>query len=157
MATVGELFHSLDRDEVIATIDRLYPTPPVDYPSYQGAWDIILRKEAAEPRNMVCEIYSAQSLDDPPEPYFSVHGVDLSDGTGYAIEFTPWNEWLTMEVRLPEECADMTPVEQLAHILWEMTWCGYNDEAVADEKQAIVDRVEEVKEMIETEAQTGLN
>lgn len=150
MTTVGELFHSLGRDEVIAAIDRLYPNPPVDYPSYQGAWDIICDKQALTPTDMVCELYRDWSWDEPREPYVGVHGRSI-EGEAYAIEFNPWSEWLTMEIKIDPEIGDISQVDTLAHIFWEMTWCGYNDEAIADEKQEIMDRVDEVKELLESE------
>lgn len=148
MTTVGELFHSLNRDEVIATIDRIYPNPKVDYPSYEAAWDIILRKESATQTTMVCELYTAQSCDDPPETYIGVHGREPGEDVAYAIEFVPWAEWLSMEIRVLPECGEVPPVEVLAHIFWEMTWVGYDDQSIADEKEAIEDKVEEVKAML---------
>lgn len=154
MTTVGELFHSLDRDEVIATIDRLYPKSPVDYPSYQSAWQVIRRKEAASRTRMVCELYAAPSDEDPAKTYIGVHGRDLIDGVAYAIEFVQWAEWLAMEVRILPECGEISPVEPLAHIFWEMTWVGYDESEIADQKQEIMDLADEANEMLDSETPT---
>ena len=152
MTTVGELFHTVDRDEVIAAILRLYPYQPGDHPDgYLRAWDILFGKEAMTPTTMVCELYTATSFDDPPETFISVHGREPGDEAAYAIEYNPWSEWLSMEVNVLPECGDIPRADLLAHIFWEMTWAGYDDNEVADQKQEILDRVEEVKEMIDSE------
>jgi hypothetical protein len=151
MATVGELFHSLDRDEVLAAILRLYPEQPGAHPEgYLQAWDIIRAKQAANPTGMVVELYMVPSFDEPPENYVSVHGRDAAGDT-WAIEYNPWKEWLCMEVAVLSECGEMTPVDTLAHIFWEMTWAGYDDDQIEDQITEIRDRVDEIKEMFEPE------
>lgn len=151
MKTVGELFHSLDRDEVIAAILRLYPEQPGDHPDgYLQAWDIILAKQAAVPTGMTCELYMAPTFDEEDEPYVSVHGRDGAGDT-WAIEYNPWAEWLCMEVRALPEVGDISDVDILAHIFWEMTWAGYDDRQIQEQFDEITDRVDEVKAMTEAE------
>jgi hypothetical protein len=144
MTTVGELFHSLERGEVIAAIGRLYPEEPGDWPDgYERAWQTIVAMEAGTPSKMVCELYQAMSLGDPPEPYIGVHGVE--NGESYAIEYTPWPEWLAM----PVQYAGLPPlpaVETLAHIFWEMTWIGYDAATISERLTDLTDRVDEIKE-----------
>jgi uncharacterized protein DUF6557 len=159
MATVGELFHSLDRDEVIGTLAAIYglhPNPPIDYPSYRSAWDIIVGLEAVRPNGIVCELYAGQTLDHPSQTYIGVHGHGSDQDCGYAIEFTPWDQWLSMEVRVLPECGDMSPIEQLARILWEMTLAGYSPQEVAgclDQLLArclddLIDQMDEVRKAV---------
>lgn len=151
MTTVGELFHSLDRDEVVAAILRLYPEHPGDHPDgYLQAWDIIRAKQAAEPTGMTVELYMVPSFDEPPENYVSVHGRDANDET-WAIEYTAWKKWLCMPVIVLIEVGNITPTDTLAHIFWEMTWAGYDDEQIEKQITEIRDSVEEVKEMISAE------
>jgi hypothetical protein len=152
MATVGELFHSLDRDEVIAAILRLYPEQPGAHPDgYLQAWDIIREKQASIHKDMTVELYMSESFDEPSEKYISVHGRD-SAGDTWAIEYNPWKEWLCMEIDVLPECGDITPVDTLAHIFWEMTWAGYDDQEIEDQITEIRDRADEVEEMLESEA-----
>jgi hypothetical protein len=40
--TLGELFHTLDRDAVIAAIDRLYEVEDDDVDGYEEAWEATL-------------------------------------------------------------------------------------------------------------------
>jgi hypothetical protein len=152
MTTVGELFHTLDRDEVLAAILRLYPEQPGDHPDgYMRAWDIIRSKQAADDTGMAVEIYVGESLGDPPEKYVSVHGRD-AEGGSWAIEFSPWKEWLCMPVRVLPEVGEITAIETLAHIFWEMTWAGYDDESIAEEIEEIVSQVDDAKTILDKDA-----
>lgn len=85
------------------------------------------------------------------DPYICVSGVsrepnikdgDLPAGTYYAIEFDPWEEWLGMEV-LPESFDGRSELSVLAHVLWEMTFCGYSNKAVAIAREGLNDRVDD--------------
>jgi hypothetical protein len=157
MSTVGELFHSLDRDEVIAAILRLYPEQPGDHPDgYLQAWDIIRAKQAASPSDVICELYMHPSFDDPPEMFVGVHGRKDGDEDRYAIEYNPWVEWLSMPIDVLPECGDLPEIDVLAHIFWEMTWAGYDDQQIEDQKTEIMDRVDEVKEMIAADPDSAL-
>ena len=46
------------------------------------------------------------------------------------------------------ECGEISPVEPLAHIFWEMTWVGYDESEIADQKQEIMDLADEANEML---------
>lgn len=144
MPTVGELFHSVDRDEVIAAILRLYAFQPGAHPEgYLQAWDIIRAKQAATPTDMTVELYMSESFDDPPENYVSVHGRDAA-GEAWAIEYNQWAEWLCMPISVLPEVGELTPTDTLAHIFWEMTWAGYDDQEIQEQIDEITDRVDEI-------------
>lgn len=145
MKTVGELFHTLNRDEVVAAVLRLYPEQPGAHPDgYLQAWEILTKKQAASPTGMTVELYMCESFDDPPEMYVSVHGRN-SEGP-WAIEYSPWTEWLSMPIVVLNECGPVSDVDALAHIFWEMTWAGYDDEAIAAQVADIIDAADEIKE-----------
>ncbi len=64
---------------------------------------------------------------------FSVSGVYTQKGIkqSYAIEYTPWSEWLGCEVdrkvlrKMPRE-------EIVAHCMWEMTFAGFTQDKTPD-------------------------
>lgn len=82
--------------------------------------------------------------------YWDVSGLDdVRDAKeGYetpmkwAIEFTPWGEWLGMEID-KDTLAKLSPADILAHCLWEMTFCGYTQEEVDGELKKIEDAVKD--------------
>jgi hypothetical protein len=80
-------------------------------------------------------------LDDNVE-YFAVDGV--VDGTPYSIEFEPWSNWLGMEVTY-DGCDDL---DALCYSLWEMTFMGYSQETIDNEREKLYDTMREVEEAI---------
>ena len=70
--------------------------------------------------------------------------------TDFALDFTPWEEWLAMEV-------DMTSLEVfteakiVAHSLWEMTFHGFAQEQVQQTLAELKRRVDEFDAMTKEE------
>jgi hypothetical protein len=147
MATVGELIHSLNKADVMAALARLY-TGEGEWPEgYEMVWDRLL---AMQPKLTTISVYLAGSPsdDDPPEMWIDVSGRQDGSAENWAIEFVEWPEWLSMPVTVSPELADMPDVEKLAHCLYEMTWPGYNPEAIAEKLEDICSSVEEAKEAL---------
>jgi len=121
MSTVGELFHRTERDAVIAEIERLYPKNPGPRSGYERAWVEILAKQP-KPAATKCVV----ALVNRAEPFVDVSGRKDDDPVAYGLSFVPWREWLgmTVVVRPPLR---LTETEIVAHILWEMTYAGYDE------------------------------
>ena len=61
----------------------------------------------------------------------------------YAIEFEPWLEWANMEIH-PKSFENVPDKSELAaHILWEMTFCGFSEKAVENQKNKLIDIVKD--------------
>ncbi len=79
--------------------------------------------------------------------YFSVSGVyaQKSRQQSYAIEFTPWSEWLGLEVgnqvlkKIPKN-------EIIAHCLWEMTFMGFTQDKIRKKLNALKKQSRDIKE-----------
>ncbi|MBB6424919.1 DUF6557 family protein [Sphingopyxis sp. JAI128] len=73
-------------------------------------------------------------------PWIDVSGRD-SEGTSWAIEFTPWGQWKL----LPVLCEGFAPSndEIAAHLYYEMTWFGWPENTVAklDDLTDAVERI----------------
>jgi hypothetical protein len=80
--------------------------------------------------------------------YYHVLGADEktdADGTTWAIEFVPWNQWLGMEIDAPTlKKFASKKLDLLCHCLWEMTYCGYDEKKIQDQ----------IKEMTEAASET---
>ena len=79
------------------------------------------------------------------ETYVDVSGKDLNPDTtlpivtdACALEFTPWNKWLGMEITENTLC-DFTELEILCHSLYEMTFIDFEEESIQDEIKHIKD------------------
>jgi hypothetical protein len=86
--------------------------------------------------------------DDDGKPWINVDGKDpnASDPSEayMAIEFVPWAQWLNMEIE-PETLANFTEIEIVAHSLWEMTFCGFDEKEVQHKWKSLKDAVDKIK------------
>ena len=73
----------------------------------------------------------------------------------YALEFHSWEEWLGMEVDSATHQKYAYP-EILAHCLWEMTFMGFDQDTIREEKQELERRGNELKNMTEKERKEKL-
>ncbi|MDE5418483.1 hypothetical protein L3049_10725 [Labilibaculum sp. DW002] len=77
-----------------------------------------------------------QNIEDNGEKYVHVNALDLSDKcsgdspTTYSLMFTPWNEWAGMSIN-SESLLSFSEVDLIAHCLWEMTYCGFDEEEIS--------------------------
>ena len=95
------------------------------------------------------------------ETYVDVSGKDLNldpsdshQNTIFtdtcAIEFTPWNKWLGMEIT-ENTLHDFSELEILCHSLYEMTFIDFNEESIQNEIEKIKDMKDEYDNMSEEE------
>jgi hypothetical protein len=151
MPTVGDLIHSLDNAKVLSELARLYQGEGEDLDGYAEMW-LVLKDLRPKLTKMSVLLSRRWSDDDPSEPCVDISGVETGDPQQYAIEYIEWQEWLSMPVIVAAELQPMGAEEQLAHCLYEMTWAGYRQEDIAEQKQEIVDSVAEVEELIKNQA-----
>lgn len=67
-----------------------------------------------------------------------------------ALEFTPWSEWLAMEIAT-ESLQNFNELEIIAHCLYEMTFVGFEEEEIQEKIQNIEAEAEKYKNMTEEE------
>ena len=82
--------------------------------------------------------------EEPPEHLEGCNDDFLNSEVGYALDFTPWNEWLGMEI---DEISfqKLTKDEVCARILWEMTFHGFDEEPIQERSKELLDMVEDIK------------
>jgi hypothetical protein len=62
----------------------------------------------------------------------------------FAMGFTPWNELLSLDVTVRECMKHLTPEEICAELLWEITFYGFTEEKMMEEKAELDRRIEEI-------------
>lgn len=63
----------------------------------------------------------------------------------YSLSLSPWEEWLAIEV--PESlCEQMPAAEIAAHAIWDMTFHGWTQEEIAEERAELDRRGREIDE-----------
>ncbi len=73
----------------------------------------------------------------------------------YALDFTPWNEWLGMDID-KDTLQTFSELEIIAHCLYEMTFIGFEEDEIKAELDKIISAAEEIENMTEKERQEKL-
>lgn len=146
-----EYFQTLNKETVLLLLVELYPSQEKNLEGYSEAWDEILTLSPVKTDDTVIEVYNCVTeWGDPTladEDYISVHG--LKDNQSWALEFCPWEEWLNWEVTAIEDPRCNTKEQILAHILFEMTFCGYSAKEISEERDYLQKLSDEVDKSIE--------
>jgi pyruvate/2-oxoacid:ferredoxin oxidoreductase beta subunit len=127
-----ELILKTEYDEVWKELQGYYD---YDYDIYYKAYqNVILELEKIDPKSSdpPTTIVVAKTEDwlKPGEYIFDVFGIISGDKNHYALEWSPWNEWLGFSV-LDKSIQIYGESVILAHSLYEMTFFGYNSSDVA--------------------------
>ena len=136
----SELLAALADDEILARLLEVYPRG-FDRPSYSHALRE-LRALAPEPPEEPWYLTVSEDRDLSGHDIVSVSGRLPDDPEYYAMEFSPWVEWLALPV-------DRAAIERFGaldvaiHALWEITFCGYSAGEVDGEREELQRRYDD--------------
>ena len=136
--TIATLVASVTDAELVAALHRLYYKGQAE--QAQGYLEVLakLRAMKSEPTTMDCVLAREDEA-------VHVYGVEMGDPTHWAIEYVPWSRWLGMAVHL-ERGLELTDADILANILYEMTWAGFDEDEIAEQRDGIMEAVESIDE-----------
>lgn len=141
--------------------------------SIEGYSDVFytLQQIPAAESNMRIVIYETFHEGFDSEPYITVSGRDgtlnkeLSDfkhlnvpvdskyansETDYSIAMVSWDEWLGMDID-PKTNEEFTSAEVAAYCLWEMTFYGFDEVQIQEQKDELRERIDEWESLTEEE------
>ena len=124
---------------------RLYPDQRKAINGYKHVFQTLrLMKPRYNKEGMVIDI---RRVNRGKNAYFSVSGVCAEKGEqqSYALEFTPWSEWLGCEVD-KNVLKKMSEEEIIAHCLWEMTFMGFTQNKIRRKLNSLKKRAKDVKD-----------
>lgn len=81
-----------------------------------------------------------------PTPYIDVSGKRINETMGYALEFSPWENWLGMELD-KITLREFSDYDIVAHCLYEMTFIGYSQDEIKQQLEELNSTVDEIKNM----------
>jgi hypothetical protein len=149
--TVRGLLASVGKEAAFAALFRQCPEEQKNLAGYERAWRTIVSTTPV-PSMVACSIY--REHDDYDDSWrYGIHGR-APDGEGWAIEYRPWAEWLSMPLH-NETGADVPAADFAGAILFEMTWAGYDPDEVQEQFDEIVDAVKEAKEAFEASEESS--
>jgi hypothetical protein len=139
------------------TLLQLYPDQDKMLDEYRSVFENLKSIEPGDSKMRIVLTEHGCDPDDESEikTYVDVSGQDdTKDENGrkisYAIEFTEWNKWLGMAIT-PETLKNFSELEIIAHCLYEMTFIGYDEEEIQEERKSLDKTIEEYKNLTEEE------
>jgi len=135
---------------------ELYQIYPAEEKNNAGYKEVIEKLMLMPPENSDMSILITHEKDDfDDEEYVDVsgtyeHAKNEEQKFSHALEFTPWKEWLGMEIN-PESLAHFSEQEILAHCLHEMTFAGFEEEEIQQQINDMKAEMEGFKNLTEEE------
>jgi hypothetical protein len=131
--------------EIVDRLFELYPEEMKSTPGYRRVLKTLRSLEPVQRDNMKIDVSHVIDDTDPEETfeYENVSGVVDGEDMSYAIEYTPWEQWLGMHftaasLKYPE-------IDLIAHCLWEMTWSGFDQEEIQKTYSGFVEAAKEIE------------
>jgi hypothetical protein len=151
----GELIANCLWLSVETVFSTIYPDQ-LDYLNdYENVFDLLKSLKPKESNIIIIVSNETDSFDN--EKYVNVSGYDNSKAKisnnlteSLALEFTPWDEWLSMNID-QSSLKEFSSYEFICHCLHEMTIIGFNQEEIKNELDKIQGAVEGYKDMTDEE------
>lgn len=143
MTTLKDIFNKVTFEEILEEILNAYPDEEDMSDQYEEVFSKIMDMELApndEKWKLVLENTEEEwdCFDEDTgetehiiENYVTVYGKKARSKEYYAIEFAPWNEWLSMIIDT-KTLKEFTPAQIAAYCLWEMTFISFDEENIED-------------------------
>lgn len=136
------LVNNLDNDAIVDRLVELYPDQ--NRKKQKAGY----KKALEEIKSLKPEKYNLRivlrDFEEEGEKWTRVSGIEA--GESYAIEFTPWRQWLGMIVS-SKTVKKYSQLDIVAHALWEMTWSGFSEKQVKERADELFDTVKDIKEL----------
>ena len=149
---LSDLIHQNNWLSIEMTFRKLFQSNEDDINAHKEAFGKLLLLPV-ESSDIQIEI---RHIKDDEEEYFEVCGIEKIKDNGeektenLAIEFTPWSEWLGMQISKVTE-KNYNELEIISHCLYEMTYAGFTEEEIQNEFSKFKSTVEEYENMTEDE------
>lgn len=135
---------------------NLYPDQEESIEDYREVFEKLTTITPVDTK-MIIVLATVEDDFDPEEPnsYVDVSGRKPKGGedpdeTSYAIEFEEWEKWLGMDLA-PETLQNFNELEIIAHCLFEMTFCGFDEEEIQEQFEDIKKTNDELKSLSKEE------
>lgn len=128
---------------VKAILTEIYPEEEPNIDAYEEVFDFLKNAHAEESVYIIVfEEQDDEILVSGMEAYEEED--ENGNRTTYSLEFTPWEEWLGMEID-PQTLKNYSELEILAHVLLEMTFVSFDPEEIKEEKKKLEKIINEME------------
>ena len=139
-----EILREVDFDKVYDRLEVWFPDQKDRRDVYRKVYDDLLEREP-KIHHLNDLFIEVEVWDDGECRTLDVTGKDLKKNRWYAIEFCPWNDWVSMYVTR-ETLDTMEKEDIVAGCLYEMTYSGWTDDQVQQKLNRMVQAFKEMKE-----------
>ncbi|MBI5635139.1 MAG: hypothetical protein HZA15_16850 [Nitrospirae bacterium] len=124
---------------------RLYPDQKKNINGYRDVFETLHNMRSRGNREGMAIVI--RRVGRGKNAYFSVSGICLENDIqqSYALEYTPWPEWLGYEVA-QSVLKKLSKEEIAAHCLWEMTFAGFTQGKIRRRVNALKKQIKDVEE-----------
>lgn len=155
-------------------VDRVCEIYPEEKDNYEGHVVVLGNLLTKKPTEITEECYQGMEIEithviddwrDKPEDEYEewddVHGKNgmtraqsspqiealKDDHTEecWALDFTPWAEWLGMPIR-QSTLENYSELDVMAHCLWEISWMGFDEKYIQEKKDELDRRMKSVED-----------
>ena len=137
-----DLLKKVDIERVLFYLEKLGESKK-SLDSYKTVYNNLLTMEVKYNKEMYIFVVEEKDYFED-EKYFNVLGLDIKDGESYAIEFMDWSDWLGSNV-VEKSVEKLGSVIFVAECLKEMTFLGFEEERMTEEREELNRRVESIK------------
>lgn len=132
---------------------QLYPNEEKNISGYQKVFEELLFMHPEESEILIVVTHQKDDFDG--EKWVEVSGKyanpkNKEEEFSQAIEFTPWNKWLGMEIS-PESLLHFSELEIISHCIYEMTFAGFEEVKIQEELNSMEKSIEDFKNMTDEE------
>lgn len=120
-------------------------------------YELVLNKlKQTTPKENNFEIVLQTIKEEGEGSYVHVNATDFSSESSdefagsRSLMGVPWSKWLFMPIS-KESIGNFTEIEILAHCLWEMTFCGFDNESIQEFNDKLDDEMDELESLTEDE------
>jgi len=121
-----QLLEKYTNKEILRRLVEMYPDQKKNLSGYRSVLEV-LRKKRPGKTDLIIRARK-----------FDISGFYKGDEQPYAIEYTPWKEWLG--AKLTRKSLDV-----ICNCLWEMTWAGFNERKIQNEIKDVYKRIANIK------------
>ena len=151
--TLKKLIQTNSWLSIAAILQELYPDEANNLSGYKELFEKLLLMDVEDSDISIDVEHQKDDFDG--EEYVDVSGTykypkNEEEKFSQAIEFTPWNQWLGMEIS-QVSFIHFSELEIISHCLYEMTFIGFEEEEIQDELNSIESTIEDYKNMTDEE------
>jgi hypothetical protein len=138
-----ELINEINYDDVWKEIKGHYDYEDIYYEAYQEVLSELnkIDPKSSDPSTTIV-VAKIEDWSEPKKYIFDVFGIISRDRSHYALEWSPWDEWLGFNI-LDKSIQVYGVSVVAAHSLYEMTFFGYKSNDAAkkiSEEKAVIDK-----------------